>query len=413
MTLRGAPPPGTPGPGLPSAPSLAVAENWPDLLRAALGNGPGMGFGPSRLIRIVFQPIVDLEVGTVVGYEALARFTPLERHPGLTTEHWFEAAHVHGFGPELEATALASALGRRGDLPPNCFVSVNLSPDVVAHPAVRSVLASAGDLSNVVIELTEHSRIDSFPAIEPVLEYYRSSGARIAMDDAGAGYSGLQNMVMLKPAIIKLDRSLITGIDVDETRRAMVETVGSFAKRIAARLLGEGVERIEELEALRQLGVPLAQGYLLGRPAARWTSMPAPIAARLRPQRDPIVASVARSAAPVGLDMAIRALLEDVPVVSSADQARAVLGVDFDLDLVVLLDQNHWPASLVTPENASLGLYPPAMALNASTTVAEAAMRAMAREAGIRFQPIVCTDDAGRYVGIVRLERLIERLVRR
>ena len=117
-----------------------------------------------------------------------------------------------------------------------------------------------------MLELTEHERIVDYEALRPWLDDLRSDGVRIAVDDAGAGYAGLQQIVGLQPDIVKLDLALTRGIDKDPVRRALARCLVSFAEEIGAVVLAEGIETHSELEVLRALGIPLGQGYYLGRP---------------------------------------------------------------------------------------------------------------------------------------------------
>ncbi len=225
-----------------------------------------------------FQPIVDVARGVAVGYEALARFDhQSEHHPAA----WFAAAHEHGRRPELEAAALRSGLGAREALPPNCFLSINLSPDLLTHERVRAVWQEHRDLTGVVVELTERAPIESYNALADDLAALRGAGAVLAVDDAGAGYAGLLHLLKLRPSIIKLDRQLVCDLDLDEAKRALIEMLGTFCGRIDASLLAEGIEREGELAAVATLGVPLAQGYLLGRPGPPWPVVDPDVALRL------------------------------------------------------------------------------------------------------------------------------------
>src|SRR4051794_22711236 len=167
--------------------------DWPAMLTRAL-RGEG--------VSTHFQPIVDLAGGHVVGFEALTRFNG---YPVSDPHQWFEAARLQGRGARLEALALRRALDQRSALPANTFLAVNVAPDVLDRPEVRQVWNSERDLDGVVVELTEHARIDSYVSLEPALNRLRASGALIAIDDAGAGYAGLQHLIGLRPHIIKLD----------------------------------------------------------------------------------------------------------------------------------------------------------------------------------------------------------------
>jgi EAL domain-containing protein (putative c-di-GMP-specific phosphodiesterase class I) len=392
-------------------------------------------------LRVLFQPIVNVARGIIVGYEALSRFSPVGSGAGvggaagltgaaggsdLGPREWFAAARAHGVGPDLEAAALTAALSRRRDLPPSCFLSVNISADMIAHPVVRSVLDDARDLRGIVLELTEPPQADWYGTIGPVLDHYRGRGAQIALDDVGAGQSKLARVMSLRPSIIKLDRSVVMDIDADDDRRAIVAALGHEVGSIDAALVAEGVERFGELQTLSQLGVSMAQGFLLGHPGARWGKVPPPVLRQLRQLRisEDVAVAPAVDGISFGTEMlpdsarlpvapghpTLGSLLETAPSARGLEEARALLARDHDLEEVVLGDEDDRPSWLVTRDTGSLPIGARVMALTIATEVPEAANRAMSRDRSTRFQPIVCTDALGRYAGIVRLERLIKRL---
>ena len=223
----------------------------------------------------VFQPIVELRSGRVVGYEALARFT-IDEH--RTPDAFFNQAGRTGLGPQLEALALTAALQAPGR-PAGTYLSLNCTPTAISSSMVRASLPS--DLTDLVIELTEHELAPEDGALEAGLAELRGRGARIAIDDAGAGYAGLQQLMRVQPDLIKLDRSLVSAVDADPARAALIEFFVTFARRINAQVCCEGIETAPELAALASLGVGLGQGYLLGRPSAPWAPLAAPAASAI------------------------------------------------------------------------------------------------------------------------------------
>jgi EAL domain-containing protein (putative c-di-GMP-specific phosphodiesterase class I) len=343
-----------------------------------------------------FQPVVDLARASVVGYEALARFDSPVRSP----LPWFEAAREHGRLADLEAVALRSALDAHEILPTNTFLTVNVSPALVDAPALRDVWADFPSLGGVIVELTEHERIDSYADLEPALNQLRSAGALLAIDDAGAGYAGLQHVLSLRPDVIKLDRALVEGIDRDEAKRALVEMLGTLAGRLDAWLLAEGIETGEELDVLIRLGVPLAQGYFLGRPGPAF------------PPMDPEAADRIMGQLRVQDSAGLRALLEHVPTSTGVGAALGSF-VDDRVDTVVLLDDRGRPDATVDSGGIVHAMRDSGLRVNVDTPVTEVLQRAIVRAPGQRFHPLVCIDDAGRYVGIVRMERLVDTLCRR
>jgi diguanylate cyclase (GGDEF)-like protein len=227
-------------------------------------------------IQPAFQPVVALTTGRVVGYEALARFPNSARRPPSA---WFARAAACGLGPELEAAAIRAALVPLGR-EPGTHLAINVSPSGLTSEPVQSVLPR--DLTDIVVELTEHEVFTDEDAFAEVLRDLRHRGARIAIDDAGAGYSGLKQVMWVQPDIVKLDRDLTRAIAADPARMALVESFVRFARRVGATVCAEGIERLEDLQALANLDVPWGQGTALGAPSAPWIEVPAPAAEACR-----------------------------------------------------------------------------------------------------------------------------------
>ena len=217
-------------------------------------------------LRTAFQPIVSLADGRVLGVEALSRFAVADE--GRTAEDWFTDAARVGLGVDLELHAALHALRRATTLPEDAYVSVNFSPETLLWPGLPEALAQAAiPLSRIVVELTEHSAVEDYDALDGALQPLRAAGLRIAVDDAGAGHATFRHILRLAPDLIKLDRSLISGIDGDPARRALAGAVVALARETRAVVVAEGIERSEERTALLGLGVGVGQGYLLGRPS--------------------------------------------------------------------------------------------------------------------------------------------------
>jgi EAL domain-containing protein (putative c-di-GMP-specific phosphodiesterase class I) len=177
---------------------------------------------------------------------------------------------------DLELLAVQQALRAAVDLPPSTYVSINVSPATLISQRLQAVLMDSNwNPHRLVIEITEHVAVSDYPPILDVIRQLRARGMRIAVDDAGSGYASLQHILAIRPDLIKLDRSLIAGIDTDPDRRALISALASFAREIGAGLVGEGIETTEELHTVRALGLRYAQGYLIGRPAALTAAEPA------------------------------------------------------------------------------------------------------------------------------------------
>jgi EAL domain-containing protein (putative c-di-GMP-specific phosphodiesterase class I) len=235
------------------------------LLTPAVLTAPGA-------LEMHFQPIVMLATGRVIAHEALARFPQL---PGVAIPEVFHAAHAAGFGAELETLAVQRALEQPGR-PRWTVMTVNLSVSTLRSPVLWAGLPDR--LDGVVVEITEDELWAYGDELEQALAHLHDAGARIALDDAGAGYSGLQQLMRVRPDIVKLDRSLVCGVAADPARAALVASFASFATQTGGAVCAEGIESPEDLRAIAELDVAYAQGYLLGRPA-RTFAPPASVAA--------------------------------------------------------------------------------------------------------------------------------------
>ncbi|MCW2696839.1 MAG: hypothetical protein JWR62_1924 [Modestobacter sp.] len=211
---------------------------------------------------MVFQPIVELATGRSVGAEALARF-PVQ--PDRAPEEWFADAVDVGLGVELELAAIRAAVAQLDALPAGTYLSVNAGPDTVVSPQLHQLLSSAPG-NRLVVELTEHIAVADYAALTEALDALRCRGVRLAVDDAGSGFSSLRHILNLKPDIIKLDRALVEAIDTDPARRALAGSLLTFANEIGAQVIAEGIEKLREQTVLRRLGVRYGQGFHLGRP---------------------------------------------------------------------------------------------------------------------------------------------------
>jgi EAL domain-containing protein (putative c-di-GMP-specific phosphodiesterase class I) len=207
---------------------------------------------------MAYQPIVDLCTGRVRGVEALARFVDSSR----TTTQWFDDAARVERTSELELLTARAALSESADWPGDLWL--NLSASVLLSPAVGGLLEGR-DLSRVVVEVSEHEEVADYAGVRLALAPWRERGLRLAVDDAGAGFSSLRHVLELAPDIIKLDISLVQNLSSDASRRALVTALVAFAAEAGAVVVAEGVETEEELLALRGSGVSLGQGYHLGR----------------------------------------------------------------------------------------------------------------------------------------------------
>jgi EAL domain-containing protein (putative c-di-GMP-specific phosphodiesterase class I)/ActR/RegA family two-component response regulator len=210
----------------------------------------------------VVQPIFDLVSSAPMAVEALTRFTAV---PSRTPDEWFDRAEQAGRRVPLELAVSRAALTLIEDLPPAVDLAVNVSPATVLSGRLDEVLIDR-PLERVVLELTEHSRVDDYGRLASALRPWRERGARLAVDDAGAGYASFTHVLHLRPELIKLDTDLVRDIHVDPSKQAMARALVGYAREMGVDVVAEGIETEAEQRAVAHLGVRYGQGYHLGRP---------------------------------------------------------------------------------------------------------------------------------------------------
>jgi EAL domain-containing protein (putative c-di-GMP-specific phosphodiesterase class I) len=210
--------------------------------------------------RIVYQPIVEMATGAIVGYEALSRFDD-----GTPPDRWFAHASRVDLGVELELAAAAAALDGCEALPADAYLSINVGPRTLCDPRLLELVTTSVP-ARVVLELTEHLAVDDYREYRASVAQMRAHGVRVAVDDAGAGYASFRHIVDVKPDIIKVDGSLVHGVHLDPSRRSLMIAFVTFAADLGASLVAECVELGAEAEALGGWGVGFGQGWFFGRP---------------------------------------------------------------------------------------------------------------------------------------------------
>jgi EAL domain-containing protein (putative c-di-GMP-specific phosphodiesterase class I) len=230
-----------------------------------------LGIVLDEQVYAVYQPIVAIQNGQVFGYEALAR--------GPRGTDWqspaalFKVAEEHGLAFELDCLCRKAALrdsskwtGSKYKLFLNCLPSAIHDPSF-SERRLRHTLESCGlTPSDLVLEVSEHESIKNFSIFRDTCERYRSFGIKIALDDTGAGYAGLEAVMQLAPDFIKVDISLVRSVNTDAGRRVLLQALQDISVVVGAKVIAEGIETEGELETLRKMGIPLGQGFLLGRP---------------------------------------------------------------------------------------------------------------------------------------------------
>jgi EAL domain-containing protein (putative c-di-GMP-specific phosphodiesterase class I) len=217
-----------------------------------------------------YQPILRLKERTVLGFEALSRGP---RGSGLeTADALFGAATDHRLLVELGRLCRRSALLASGRIPSSAKLFVNTLPATMRDPQFRGKpLIDFLDKAQVaperiVIEITEKLVIENYSLFRETMAYFTDLGMSFAVDDVGAGYSGLESIAKLKPNYLKIDTALVREVHVSVVNRAMCEAITSLGHSIGATVIAEGIHSEEETQALTSMGVDYGQGYYLARP---------------------------------------------------------------------------------------------------------------------------------------------------
>ncbi|HEY2005051.1 MAG TPA: EAL domain-containing protein [Solirubrobacteraceae bacterium] len=241
-------------------------------------------------LTMAVQPIVATITGLTHAYEALARFQARGTSNPL---HWFALADEFGLRDELELACLRCALKLLPSRPDGTLLSVNLSGPLLLDGRTDAILAEPPALDGLILELTENSLLEDTPGLHARISELQVAGVRFAVDDMGAGYSGLRQMTTVRPTYMKLDRSLIRGIDADPARGALITALLGYARQTGGHIVAEGVETAAELAALSDLGVELVQGFHIARPGSPWPRSEIRPELPVRPLLPPVAAAPA------------------------------------------------------------------------------------------------------------------------
>jgi EAL domain-containing protein (putative c-di-GMP-specific phosphodiesterase class I) len=214
---------------------------------------------------VALQPIVDLDSRHVVGAEALARFKG-EDGQALPTEETFLDAHALDLGVELELAVIRLALRSESRLQEGLYLALNVSPALLGREDLYDVVAGHDHTRPLVVEITEHHAVEDYGVLDSALGRLREHGVRVAVDDVGSGFASFRHVTRVNPEILKLDRSLVCGIDEDPVRQSLASAIVAFARDVGAIVVSEGIESGDELECLMELAVGCGQGFYLARP---------------------------------------------------------------------------------------------------------------------------------------------------
>jgi EAL domain-containing protein (putative c-di-GMP-specific phosphodiesterase class I)/GGDEF domain-containing protein len=392
---------------------MTTAPNKADLLGSLIRD---------RAVRPMFQPIVDLNDGMIIAYEALCR--PLPDRGFSNADELFGTADELGMLWELETVTRSIALAAAADWPRDVRLFLNNSPSVFADDRfadmLRESLAGFGGVTSnqIVLEITERSGSDFDDKLLRQVSLAKESGFNIAVDDAGAGTSGLNRMMQIRPHWIKLDRQLIADINLDPLKQNLVRSFVHFARMSGVSVIAEGIETAPELASLMGQGIRFGQGYFLARPGERATTLDVRTFAKVRERWASVEASV--PAEPHAMPM-VR-LCTGVLVVESGSMSVADVAVQLGKNLehpgAVITEGRRligW-ADRRTIATASMGaqahdpisslVTTTTSALTPDATVREALQFACTREEGELGHPLVIAAGP-EIVGIVPMRDLL------
>jgi EAL domain-containing protein (putative c-di-GMP-specific phosphodiesterase class I) len=222
-------------------------------------------------VRSVYEPVVDSSNFTVFGYEALVRGPEGSKFASPAT--LFGLAEQEGLLFELDCLCRRKGIEGAHDFPPGAKLFLNIRPTAIHDPsfqpdALTRTLDRCGlSPAHVVFEISEQESIENYQIFREARDAYGRLGFQFALDDTGAGYSSLEAVMELSPEFIKVDRAFVSGIDQDPARQNMARAFQAIARDMNARLIGEGLDTLEELQMLARLGIPFGQGWLFGKPA--------------------------------------------------------------------------------------------------------------------------------------------------
>ena len=218
------------------------------------------GIVQDHAFHAVFQPIVDLGAGAVVGHEALTRFDA-----GLDPAEVFGTASRLGVSVDLERATLAVAVAAAERQAPGTWLALNVTPTLLLGGEDLDPILRRAGRDDLVLEISEMEPVHDYGALLEAIDALGAS-VQISVDDAGAGFASLAHILALRARYVKLDKSWIHGIETEPAKQALVAGLQGFATETGASLIAEGIETAAQLETIRSLGIAYGQGYLLGRP---------------------------------------------------------------------------------------------------------------------------------------------------
>lgn len=382
-----------------------------------------------KRFEIEYQPIISLSTGSVLGWEALTR-GPRDSHFRSPDVIFSFASEVNLLYP-VERICRYLALKNLGSIGRDQKVFLNINPLTICDQnfvkGETAIIIQQNGLiqSNIVFEITEQADLRSLPHFKRTLEHYRGQGYLVAIDDMGAGFSSLQGIAQVRPDYIKIDMSLVRGVDNDPVKRALIETFVTFADRIGCYIIAEGIETENELITLIKTGVHYGQGYYLGRPVypksvpdnelcaniAKISSHSKQLAWR----HSIPVSDIMYKCPEVAPDIPVRSvknMLDKNPslngiVVTEGGRPTGLLMKQFLYGLL----STQYGVALYSNRTITTVMDKLPLVVEANTPVETASQVAMCREKSKIYDHVIVTKN-GLYAGVVTVQNLINSLTR-
>ncbi len=380
-----------------------------------------------RAIEPHFQPIYDLYTGEILGYEVLSR----GREPFHNTRTMFDLAESWNLTWELEFTCRMAALNTIAGLPhpfDQKLFFLNVSPHIFNNPIFsrefsRRELKEMGiDYKKIVIELTESTSVDDYAGFEKLIRFYVGEGFLVALDDFGAGHSGLITLVAMTPHFLKLDKGIVSDIHLNSYKQNLIKAISGFSASAEISLIAEGIEKYEELQTLFRQGVRYGQGYLLGNPA------PYPVLQNRESKQMLHELTEEYNHTRYALDISVSRLVSRPHTIEKGSTTCAQLDRIFrqhnSIDHVVVLE-NDFPCSLITRQDfyAAIGgrygysffekrpieaiITPKMLVVDERTDLRILGRFAMNRDHKELYNPVIITDREGQFVGTITIKKLL------
>jgi EAL domain-containing protein (putative c-di-GMP-specific phosphodiesterase class I)/GGDEF domain-containing protein/CBS domain-containing protein len=378
---------------------------------------------------IEYQPIVSLTTGLVLGWEALTR-GPRDSHFRSPQVIFNYAAEIDMLYP-VERICRHKSLENLGQIKQEQKIFLNINPlticdtHFVKGETLQFIKQAGLNQRNIVFEITEQADIRNLPHFKRTLEHYRSQGYMVAIDDAGAGFSSLQAIAQVRPDFIKMDISLVRGVESDPVKRALLETFVTFAEKIGSFIIAEGIETENEMRALINMGVHYGQGYYLGRPVYPRTMPKVELCASIARQSSRSKQLAWRHSMPVGdiLEECL-SVSPDTTVFKTKKTLEANAGftgavvVDGVRPTDLLMKQSlyshlssQYGVALYSNRPVRMIMDKMPLIMESSTPVENVSQVAMSREKANIYDHVIITKN-GSYVGVVTVQNLINSLTR-